>query len=63
MKKDSHVFSIQIGTNKIDFLDKIESYQILCEVLFEHLPNEIKVKALAQAAERIKFELKDMKDE
>ncbi len=40
-------------------IDSFEAYQIITEVLFEYVPKKERVKALAQAAERINFEIKD----
>lgn len=41
------------------FLDRFEAYQILSEVFFDYIPDEQRLVALAQAAERIKYEIKD----
>ena len=47
----------------MDLLEKIETYQIMCEVFYEYIPKEQRVLALSQAAERIKYEIKDSEDE
>lgn len=42
-------------------MDRMEAYQIISEVFYEYIPDKEKIKALAQAAERIKYEIKDLK--
>lgn len=44
-------------------IDRMEAYQIMTEVFYEFIPDNKKVEALAQAAERIAYELKEEKED
>lgn len=41
-----------------DLIDRFEAYKIMSEVFYEYVPEKERVKALAQAAERIDYEIK-----
>lgn len=40
-------------------IDRMEAYKIMTEVFYEFIPDNKKIEALAQAAERIAYEIKD----
>ena len=42
-------------------LDTFEAYQIMTEVLFEYVPENQRLNALASASDRIFYEIKDSK--
>ena len=42
----------------MDVLDRLEAYQIMSDVFYQYIPNEDRVLALSQAAERISYEIK-----
>lgn len=45
----------------MDVLDRFEGYQIMCEVFYDHIPEDKRFLALAQAFERIQYEIKNVK--
>lgn len=40
-------------------IDRMEAYKIMTEVFYDFIPDNKKIEALAQAAERIAYEIKD----
>lgn len=42
-----------------DLVDQNEALKIILEVFFDFIPESDRIKAMAQAAERIEFEIKE----
>lgn len=45
------------------FYDNYETYQIMSEVFYKHIPKANRTLALSDVAQRIQFEIKDTKGE
>lgn len=41
-------------------IDQYEIYKIMVDVFYEHIPDDKKIEALAQVAERITYEIKEV---
>lgn len=50
---------MDVLNNKV--LDHFEAYRIMSEVFWQYIPDSEKIKALAQTAERIDYEIKKAK--
>jgi len=48
---------------RMDIIERMEAYKIMAEVFIEYVPADKKTEAMAQVAERIKYEIKDAQNE
>ena len=61
--KDSNGKEDKLRMELLDdkILDHFEAHRIMAEVFWDYVPDKERVKALAQAAERIDYEIKKAK--